>query len=191
MQGTRRAPKHWTKAFSIFGCGNTTGFGAAERSSWYFAAGRRDMQFAKELARRVSAPRQCNWNAARVLGSHLNRHPKIAKVIALDAEITTRDDWMSLQTVDWAGCLETRRSTNCFVAVLGGAVVQIGTQTQPELPATSSSDAEIRGASRGAREAIFLSYLGKLDFGLKIARPKLWTDSSAAMQTSKRILAPS
>ena len=65
--------------------------------------------------------------------------------------------------------------------------MQIGTQTQPGLPATSSSDAEIRGAARGAREAIFLCDLGKLDFGLKIAKPKLWIDSSAAMQASKRI----
>ena len=65
--------------------------------------------------------------------------------------------------------------------------MQTGTQTQPGLPATSSSDAEIRGASRGTREAIFLCDLGKLDFGLKIAKPKLWTDSSAAMQASKRI----
>ena len=88
---------------------------------------------------------------------------------------------------DWAGCLETRRSTDCYVAVLAGAIVQIGAQTQPGLPATSSSDAEIRGASRGAREAIFLWDLGTLDFGLKISRPKLWTDSSAAMQAAKRI----
>ena len=61
--------------------------------------------------------------------------------------------------------------------------MQIGTQTQPRLPATILSDVEIRGASRGAREAIFLCDLEKLDFGLKIAKSKLWTDSSA----SKRI----
>ena len=53
--------------------------------------------------------------------------------------------------------------------------------------ARTSSHELIRGASRGAREAIFLCDLGKLDFGLRIARPKLWTDSSAAMQASKRI----
>ena len=108
-----------------------TKFRSAVGSAIYLSADRRDIQFAtKELARRMSAPRECDWNAARVLGSYLNRHPKIAKVITLDAGITARDE-LRLDVFtdsDWAGCLETRRSTDCFVAVLGGAVVQIGTQ---------------------------------------------------------------
>ena len=94
-------------------------------------------------------------------------------MIALDAGITAQNELrLAVFTdSDWARCLGTRPSTDSFVAVLGGAIVQIATQTQPGLPATSSSNAEIRGASRGAREAIFLRDLGKLDFGLKIAKP--------------------
>ena len=92
----------------------------------------------------------------------------MAKVITLDAEITARVELrLDIFTdSDWAGCLETRRSTDCFVPVLGGAIVQIDAQTQPGLPATSSSDAEMRGASRGAREAIFSMRSGKA---------RLWT----------------
>ena len=41
--------------------------------------------------------------------------------------------------------------------------------------------------SRGAREAIFLYELATKDFGLSVAKPKLWTDSSAALSASKRV----
>ena len=88
---------------------------------------------------------------------------------------------------DWAGCLETRRSTDCYIAVVCGAIVACGTQTQPGLPATSSPDAELRGVSRAAREAIFLKELITRDFGQQCGKPRLWTDSSSAMQASKRI----
>ena len=68
-------------------------FRSAVGSAIYLAADWRDIQFAiKELARRMSAPRVCDWTAARVLGSYLNRHPKIVKVITLDAGITARDE---------------------------------------------------------------------------------------------------
>ena len=110
------------------------------------------------------------------------------KVIALDPD-TTPEATLSLEVFtdsDWAGCLETRRSTDCYVITLGGAVVQCGTQTQPAL-ATSSPDAELRGVSRGSREGIFVEELARLDVKLRVSKPKLWTDSSSAMQASKRI----
>lgn len=68
-----------------------------------------------------------------------------------------------------------------------GAIVACGSQTQPGLPATSSPDAELRGVSRAAREAIFLKELITRDFGQQCGKPRLWTDSSSAMQASKRI----
>ena len=130
----------------------------------------------------MSAPRQCDLKAARVLGAYLNRHPKVYGVVALDAGTAAQSE-LSLDVFtdsDWAGCLETRRSTDCYLAVLGGAVVACGSQTQPGFPATSSGCAEIRGISRGAREAIFLYELATGDFGLKVSKPKLWTDSKEA-----------
>ena len=73
------------------------------------------------------------------------------------------------------------------MAVVRGAVVACTTQTQPGLPATSSPDAELRGVSRAAREAIYLRDLITLDFGQLCGKPRLWTDSSSAMQAAKRI----
>ena len=61
------------------------------------------------------------------------------------------------------------------------------TQTQPGLPATNPGDAELRGASRGAREGIFIVELATGDFNMKVTKPKLWTDSTSAQATAKRI----
>ena len=163
---------------------------SAVGSAIYLSAERRDIQFAtKELARHMANPRQCDLKAAKVLGAYLNRRPKVYKVIALDAGITAQSE-LSLDIFtdsDWAGCLETRRSTDCYVVVIGGAVIQCGTQTQPGLPATSSGDAELRGISRGAREGIFIVELATGDFNMKVTKPKLWTDSTSAQATAKRI----
>ena len=88
---------------------------------------------------------------------------------------------------DWAGCSETRRSTDSHMACLGGTVVAVTTRTQPDLPATSSRDAELRGTSRAAREAPFIHGLVIGDFGLPASVPFLWFVSSAALTASKRI----
>ena len=61
--------------------------------------------------------------------------------------------------------------------------MQVTTQTQPGLPVTSTPDAELRGASR----VIFVKELIELDFGIECQKPRMWTDSSSAMQAAKRI----
>ncbi|CAJ1383334.1 unnamed protein product, partial [Effrenium voratum] len=163
---------------------------SAVGSAIYLSADRRDIQFAtKELARRMSNPRECDLKAAKILAAYLNRHPEMYTVVALEAGATAQNELtLDLFTdSDWAGCLETRRSTDCYIAVLGGAVVACGSQTQPGLPATSSPDAELRGVSRGAREALFIKELATIDFGLKVKKPKLWTDSSSAQAAARRI----
>ena len=66
----------------------------------------------------MSAPQECDWNAARVFGSYLLHQASQASGDELRIDIFTDSNS--------AGCLGTRRSTECFVAVLGGAIVQIG-----------------------------------------------------------------
>ena len=76
---------------------------------------------------------------------------------------------------DWAGCREKRRSTDCYIAVVCGAIVACGTQTnrayQRQVRRTL-----LRGVSRAAREAIFLKELITRDFGQQCGKPRLWTD---------------
>ena len=87
--------------------------------------------------------------------------------------------------------LDTRRSSDCSVVIVGGSVVIAHPQTQPGLPATSSGEAEARALSRGARDIMFIKQLGEEDFGLKMAVPRVWTDASTALQTAKRLRAGS
>ena len=162
---------------------------SAVGSAIYLSADRRDVAFStKELARRMSQPRQCDWEAAQLLGKYLNSHQDYIRVTTLDAEADPDNLTMEIYSdSDWGGCPETRRSTDSYVAYLGGAVIIATTQTQPGLPATSSPDAELRGISRAAREAIFLYGLATEDFGLSIHVPRLWSDSSTAIVAAKRI----
>ena len=122
------------------------------------------------------------------LASYLQSHPHVIRVISTDKG-DKEGPWEvgAYSDSGWAGCFETRRSTDSHVILVQGAVVQVTTQTQPQLPATSSPDAELRGVSRSAWETIFVRELLENDFGISCSKPRLWTDSSSAMQASKRI----
>ena len=162
---------------------------SAVGSAIYLSLDRRDIQYAvKEAARHMSQPRQCDMKAVKTLAAYLQTHPTVGRVVTCDPPSATGEWSIELYSdSDWAGCLESRRSTDCHVAVVCGAVVACTTQTQPGLPATSSPDAALRGVSRAAREAIYLRDLITLDFGQLCGKPRLWTDSSSAMQAAKRI----
>ena len=162
----------------------TAKYRSAVGSAIYLSADRRDGQYAtKELARRMARPRKCDWQAAATLAAYLQSHLSLVRVMTLDP--TQKQGPLSISDSDCAGCLESRRSTDSHVAVVGGALVQVTTQTQPGLPATP--DAELRGVSRAAREALFLHELAELDFCLPVTKPKVWSDSSSGIQAGKRI----
>ena len=154
--------------------GDAARYRSAVGSGIYLSADRRDIQYAvKELARHMAAPRRCDMNQAMMLGRYLQQRPSLVRVTTLDPE--AHDGPLQLDVFcdsDWGGCVETRRSTDCHVVVLGGGVVTTSTQTQPGLPATSSPDAELRGISRACREAIFVHDLAVLDFGLTLEIPR-------------------
>ncbi|CAE7412262.1 RE2 [Symbiodinium sp. CCMP2592] len=134
-------------------------------------------------------PRVCDWLAAETLARYLRATPRFGRVVVLDpaSKSTALLNLEVYSDSDWAGCPETRRSTDNIVACLGGAVIQTSCQTQPGLPATSSGDAEIRGVSRAAREAVFLRELAEKDFALACGMPRLWADSAASIGAAKRI----
>ena len=169
--------------------GDAARYRSAVGSGIYLSADRRDIQYAvKELARHMATPRRCDMNQAMMLGRYLQQRPSLVRVTTLDPE--AHDGPLQLDVFcdsDWGGCVETRRSTDCHVVVLGGGVVTTSTQTQPGLPATSSPDAELRGISRACREAIFVHDLAVLDFGLTLEVPRIWSDSSTGITAAKRI----
>ena len=113
----------------------------------------------------------------------------MAAVAVLD-QMTLQSDKFSVQVFgdsDWAGCPETRRSTSGQVEVVGGIVVHCSSITQPGVPAGSSGEAETRVLTDCCKQGIFLYYLLTHDFGVEAEIPRIWTDSSAALQLSKRL----
>eukprot|EP00969_Alexandrium_andersonii_P226198 9988652-Alexandrium_andersonii.AAC.1 len=61
---------------------------------------------------------------------------------------------------DWAGDKSTRKSVDCVVADVRGAVVYVSTKGQSFL-ALSSPEAELAGAHRGSLYGIFLQNMWK------------------------------
>ena len=159
-------------------------------SAIYLSIDRRDVRFeVKELARHMKDPRECDWENLILLGRYLLDKPTFARVALLNEESKTS----GVLTVDgftdsdWAGCPDTRRSTDCSIVNVGGSVVIAHPQTQPGLPATSSGEAETRALSRGARDIMYVKQLAEEDFGLKLGLPRMWTDATTALQTAKRL----
>ena len=110
----------------------------------------------------------------------------VSRVITCDQKVGEPWSIELYSDSDWAGCLETRRSTDSHLAIVAGAVVTCTTQTQPGLPATSclmpSFEEYLERQEKGSSWRI-----SSLDFGQACGKPRLWTDSSAAIQASKRI----
>ena len=159
-------------------------------SAIYLSIDRRDIRYeVKELARHMKDPRECDLENFVMLGRYLLDKPTFARVVTLNAEskasgVLTVDGFTDS---DWAGCPDTRRSTDCTIVTVGGSVVIAHPQTQPGLPATSSGEAETRALSRGARNIMYVKQLAEDDFGLKLGLPRMWTDATTALQTAKRL----
>ncbi|CAE7242490.1 RE2 [Symbiodinium sp. CCMP2592] len=88
---------------------------------------------------------------------------------------------------DYAGDTESRKSTSGEVLVLGGTVVEANSSTQSGNPATSSGEAELRSLNHCAQSCMYIQNLAVHDFDLPVSTPRIWCDSSAALQAAKRI----
>ena len=70
---------------------------------------------------------------------------------------------------------------------LAGTVVESGSHTQQGTPAASSGEAEIRALNECAKTSVFVKNLAETDFGMSIDTPRIWCDSSAALQAARKM----
>ena len=168
-------------------------FREATGSAIYLSQDDRPMQYAvKELARRMSAPLEVDWAALKHLARYLCG-PVYSRAVAVSAEErATYKAGLALPLTgfsdsDWAGCKETRRSTGCIQSNIASTVLSMSCQTQPGLPATSSSDTELRELSRAARELYFLRQLIQGDFDIATEVPHLFSDSAVGIQVARKL----
>ena len=159
-------------------------------SAIYLSQDRPDIKFSvKELAKRIREPRECDMMNLKVLGRYLRGTAGYGHVTKIDDGVDIRNG-IPLHCYcdsDWAGDVETRRSTSGEAIFLGGTLVESSSHTQPGTPATSSGEAEIRALTHCAQTAMFVKNVCEHDFGLSVETPRLWSDSSAALQASRKM----
>ena len=159
-------------------------------SAIYLSQDRPDIKFStKELAKRIREPRECDMANLKVMGRYLRGTTNYGHVTKLTEGIDIREGipMHCYCDSDWAGDQESRRSTSGEAIFVGGTLVESSSHTQPGTPATSSGEAEIRSLTHCAQTAVFVRNLAEKDFGMKLDTPRIWCDSSAAIQAGKKI----
>ena len=146
----------------------------------YLALDRPDLAYsAKELCRRMSAPDNQDWDALCRAVRYLAGAPRMVYHYPWQA----RAPLTVFVDTDFAGCLETRRSTNGGCGLFGVHLIKHWSTTQ-KIIALSSGEAELGGVVRGMSEAIGLQSLAR-DLGEDMEL-EVCTDASAAIGMCQR-----
>ena len=87
---------------------------------------------------------------------------------------------------DWAGCVETRKSTTGFSVTFIGATISYGSRTQAT-KALSSAEAEIYAINTGATEAFHFQNLLTGLMNSNKANTKIHADASSGKSIATRI----
>ena len=147
----------------------------------YLSADRYDMQFAaKELCRDMAIPKTSSMRKMKMMARYFLGHPELEIRYENQPPQSTMTVYVDS---DWAGCLDTRRSTSGGVMCLGGHCVKSWASTQAIL-AISSGEAEFYALVEGASRALGGQSLCR-DLGRDV-KIKLFTDSSAAKGIAHR-----
>ena len=146
----------------------------------YLGLDRVDISYAaKECCRRMINPRTIDWVALRRIGRYLAGKPRMVyKFVWQDYDGLT-----AYVDTDFAGCIETRRSTSGGCILHGSHLVRHWSVTQKVL-ALSSGEAELYGVVKGASEVMGLQSLAA-DLGIAVDI-QVKTDSSAAVGICSR-----
>ncbi|KXZ41531.1 hypothetical protein GPECTOR_411g255 [Gonium pectorale] len=131
------------------------------------------------LARYMAKPTKAHWEHAKGILRYLRGTCDLGLVFGGDGKpvVTAFSD------SDWAGDLDTRRSTTGFVFVFNGAAVSWRSRLQPTV-AASSVEAEYMAASSATREALWLEQL-LAEFGMKASPIRIKTDNQGALSLIK------
>ena len=141
----------------------------------FLSLDRGDIQFsAKEICRQMSKPRRCDWGKIKRLARYLKGAPRM--VLSYP--------WQNMNNVitavvdtDFAGCLETRKSTSGGIMMHGAHCLKSWSTTQSVI-ALSSGEAELYGITKGASMALGLqSALSDAGVTVKV---EIYSDSAAA-----------
>ena len=143
-----------------------------------------DIQFAcKEACRDMSAPTEHSWRKVKRIGRYLVGREKVVW------QFPWKDGhggWKVYTDSDWAGDLETRKSTSGGILMLGQHCLKTWSTTQSS-PALSSCEAEYYAVVDGASRALGMQTAAKeLGIGVEELTVEMATDSSGAKSFASR-----
>ena len=143
---------------------------------------RPDLQFAtKEASRKMAAPTEDDVPRLKRIGRYLIEAERVVwHFRETDEEPTAVEAFVDS---DWAGCLNSRKSTSGGMLSVAGTSLKSWSSTQGSV-AMSVAEAEYYAALKGAAEALGFAALAKdLGYDLKVI---LWSDSTAARGVAAR-----
>ena len=132
----------------------------------------------------MAKPRKSSWGKLKRLARYLLEAPRLVwrfegKEAEADIEIIE-----VYSDSDWAGCLQTRRSTSGGLVTIGGGTLKSWASTQMVV-AQSSGEAEYYAMTKAAAEGLGVQALME-DLGWK-AKVRVWVDSSVAKSVASRV----
>ena len=159
----------------------TTRYRAISARLNYLAQDRADIQYAcKEAARRMSRPRDGDWNLLKRIGRYLVGAPRYQQTFYWQNECEVIDTFTDS---DWAGCRSTCRSTSGGAVKIGFHCLKTWSATQATV-ALSSAEAELYALTKGAAQTLGIMSLMQ-DFGVT-TKGWIHTDASAAIGIVQR-----
>ena len=130
------------------------------------------------LARHMSKPTLEHWTAAKAVLRYL------AGTTGLGINFThTTEAVEGYCDADYAGDVNTRKSTTGFVYILNGGAVVWSSKLQPTV-AVSTAEAEYMAAAQAVKEALWLKTLLR-DFGFSTGPMKINSDNQGAINLLK------
>lgn len=131
------------------------------------------------LARYMAHPKMAHWNAAKGVLSYLAGTKEAH--ITFEAGNT---ELLGYCDADYAGDIDTRRSTTGYVFLLNGGAISWSSRLQPTV-AASTTEAEYMAAAHAVKEALWLRKL-MTDFNkLEPGPVRIKTDNQAALSLLK------
>ena len=130
------------------------------------------------LARHMSKPTMEHWTAAKAVLRYLAGTTNLGIVFTRTAEAVE-----GYCDADYAGDVNTRRSTTGFVFILNGGAISWSSKLQPTV-AVSTAEAEYMAAAQSVKEALWLRTLLK-EFELNTGTLKINSDNQGALKLMK------
>ena len=122
----------------------------------YIAADMPDIQFAcKEVCREMSSPTERSWRKLKKIGRYLVGRPRLVWKYPWKDNIGS---WHVYADSDWAGDVQTRKSTSGGILMLGNHCIKTWSVTQDPL-ALSSCEAEYYAVVDGVMEVVTIVWV--------------------------------